>query len=555
MKKGIIGLIYLSILLLGISCFNQAERVKPILQEAKTLMEQNPDSALVVLNEISDPQKLKKALYYEFYLLQIQAKDKSYKDITPDTLIFTIRDYYHSKNDIERAALATFYCGRVRQEQENYEKALKIYLGAEKYFKQSKNVNLKGLFQASIGEVYYQQLLKDEAILRLKLAADYFHQAENHRNEIGVTRIIGNSFLMQENIDSAFVYYFKALALADKHDLKRERLSVREGLGVAYREIGKWEQSETFFREARAFSSDSLHKARLSANLAYLFELQGKNDSAIYHLQKALTCLPQEPDNYLAANIYETWSAIEEKTQDFQSALEKYKLYSDYLALIFDENRNRDVIEIKEKYNYQLIENQNKQLLIERQQALLLFLLLSLALGVFILFFYRRSIHNKRKLKEAEQKVRQMRKLARNFDDKEESFRNILIRHFDILKKTALLESYLNEDERKTGQRLLRKFNEVVYGQKKLDWDVLYHTLNKLSNGFFEQFKGKFTQLDESEFRICCLIYVEFNNTEIAIILNYSINTVQAKKSAIRKKLGIKTYGNIHDFMKTAIKK
>lgn len=553
MKKGISILIYLGFLILSISCLNQAERVVPILQKAETLVEQYPDSALVLLNGIPEAHKLKKALYYQYYLLQIQAKDKSYKDITSDTLIFNIQKYYHNKNNIEKAALASFYCGRVSQEQKNYEKALQTYLGAEKYLSNIKNENLKGLFQSSIGQVYYKQLLHEKAAVHYKLAKGYFQQAENYKNEIIVSNLIGNCLLMQEKKDSAFLYYYEALALADEHEYKSQQAKTRVGLGVAYREIGKWEQSETFFREAWPFSNDSLHMARLSANLARLFELQGKNDSAIYHLQKALSYLPQEQNNSLATNIYKTWSAIEEKAQDFQSALEKYKLYSDYLALIFDENRNRDVIEVEKKYNYQLVQNRNKQLLIERQRILLLSSGLLLVFLVFIFFIYRRSAQNKWKLKEAEQKVRQMKKLARNFDDKEESFRNILIRHFDILKKTALLESFLNEDERKTGQRLLRKFNEVVYGQKKLNWDLLYQTLNNASNGLFEQLKNRLTELDESEFRICCLIYVDFDNTDIALILNYSINTVQAKKSTIRKKLGIKTYGNIHDFMKTAI--
>jgi len=111
------------------------------------------------------------------------------------------------------------------------------------------------------------------------------------------------------------------------------------------------------------------------------------------------------------------------------------------------------------------------------------------------------------------------------------------------------LEGYLNEGEKGKGKNLLRKFNEVVYGRKDLDWDVLHKTLDNLHNGFFERLKRKFPDLDESEFRICCLTYDEFDNTEMAIILNYSINTIQTKRSSIRKKLGIRSYGDIRDFL------
>ena len=147
-----------------------------------------------------------------------------------------------------------------------------------------------------------------------------------------------------------------------------------------------------------------------------------------------------------------------------------------------------------------------------------------------------------------------MKELARNYNDNEDSFRSILLRHFDILKKTALLEGYLNEEEKGKGKKLLRKFNEVVYGSKDLEWAVLYQTLDNLHNGFFERLKREFPNLDESEFRICCLTYDEFDNTEIAIVLNYSINTIQTKKSIIRKKLGIRSYGDIRDFLLREVK-
>jgi hypothetical protein len=129
------------------------------------------------------------------------------------------------------------------------------------------------------------------------------------------------------------------------------------------------------------------------------------------------------------------------------------------------------------------------------------------------------------------------RSSAQSRDKKEISFRNTLLEHFDILKKAALLETYIKEDEKKQGAYLIRKFNEIVYGQTDLDWNLLYRTMN-----------------DIHEFRICCLSYEEFSNTEISIVLKYSINTVQAKKTSIRKKLGIKASGNLHDFLDKIIK-
>lgn len=546
----IIILTLFSLLLIS-SC--QKQKIEPILEKATAIMEQDPDSALIILSEITDAQKLKKELYFKYQLVNIQAKYKSYKDITTDTLIFTIRDYYFNKNDIAKAALATYYSGRVYQEQKEYENALLQFFDVNKYLEQSDNLNLKGLCKNAIGDIYSKQHLKEKAIIYYKQAKSDFQQAEDFKNEIITCKLIGNCLLIQEKTDSAFTYYNEALKLASKYDYNSLQASIRMNMGVAYLEIESWEKAELYFLEAIEYSKDSVNSAKLAANFARLYELQGKNDSAIVYLQKAINYLPQEQNNYVAASIYKTWSVIEENDKNYQNALYKYRLYNNHLARIITDNKNSAILEIKEKYNFQLLENQNKQLLIERQRILILSILLLLLLGVFIFFLTRRSVQNKRKLNETEQKIRQLTKLAQSFDDKEESFRNVLVRHFDILKKVALLEGYLKEHEKKTGKNLLRKFNDVVYGQKQLDWNIIYDALNNTSNGFFGKFKNKFPQLDESEFRICCLLYVNFNNTEIAILLNYSINTIQAKKSLIRKKLGIKTYGNIYDFMKAAI--
>nr|WP_321357890.1 LuxR family transcriptional regulator [uncultured Draconibacterium sp.] len=549
MKAKIFSVTFISLLFLITSCQQQSEKVEPILLRAETLVEQRPDSVLFLLEEIENPQSLKKSLLYRYLLLQIQAKDKSYKDITADTLVFDIQKYYNNEDNDKKAALASFYCGRVRQEQGRHEEALEIYLDAEKYLAQSNNSNLKGLFQSAIGSIYYRQFLKDKAIIHYKLAKNYFHQAGNYNNEISASNMIGNCLLILGKTDSAFIYYNGALALADSIKVGQLQSAARQSLGVAYRELGDYEQAIQFFRQAMTFSPDSLNGAKLAANLGRVYELQNKNDSAIYYLQKALTYLPEEQHSYLIANIYATWSKIEEKDNNYIAALDKYKLYNKFLTEIISGNKNDAIIEIEAKYNFQLIESRNKQLLIKRQRMLIYFLGGLLLCVVLILWFLRKATIRVKELREAEHKIAQMQEMVSRYNIKENSFRNILLRHFEILKKTALLESYLNENEKRKGKQWLCKFNEVVYGEKNLNWNLLYETLNNAGNGILEYLRNQLTQLDDSEFRICCLIYIGFNNTEIALILNYRLNTVEVKKSNIRKKLGIENRGNIRDFL------
>lgn len=103
-------------------------------------------------------------------------------------------------------------------------------------------------------------------------------------------------------------------------------------------------------------------------------------------------------------------------------------------------------------------------------------------------------MRRRKELLEAEQKVYQLKELARSFNEKESSFQTTLHAHFDILKKAALLEAYMKEDDRKKGAYLIRKFNEIVYGQAKPDWNILYRTMNVTADEKVRVFQRKLCQ-------------------------------------------------------------
>ena len=109
---------------------------------------------------------------------------------------------------------------------------------------------------------------------------------------------------------------------------------------------------------------------------------------------------------------------------------------------------------------------------------------------------------------------------------------------------------YLRKDEIRQGERLLSKFNDIVYKQQELDWDMLYDTMNELHYGFLDRLKELASTLDDNEFKICCLIYSDFTNQEIGIIMKFSSSTITHKRSLIRKKLGLPDYSNISEYLK-----
>lgn len=161
----------------------------------------------------------------------------------------------------------------------------------------------------------------------------------------------------------------------------------------------------------------------------------------------------------------------------------------------------------------------------------------------------------KREVNEAEKKISHLNNLALGYDEIRKTFRDTLLHHFDILKKSAVLQMYLRKDEIKQGEKLLSKFNDIVYKQQELDWDMLYDTMNELHDGFFDELKKIVPTLDDNEFKICCLIYSDFTNQEIGIIMKFSSSTITHKRSSIRRKMGLHDYSNISEYLKNLSKK
>lgn len=540
------------------SCQKNNKDTTDILTRLEQTVEQNPDSVLSILDSII-PYKLNEEDYNNFILLQIQAKDKAYQNISTDTIIYKVKNYYLSIGDMKKAALSSFYSGRVLQEQNKDSQAINEFLIAEGYAERTKDVVLKGLIQSNIGSIFLKEFLETEAIKHFFKAAKYFNIANDTRNEIITYNQIGNAYLMKSVSDSAFLYYKKGFALAEISKDSLQLANITQCIGIAYRQTGNFDLAVEYFRNAAKYIGSSDYRAKLYLNLSKTFYDRGIQDSAKFYINKSLS-IAQNDDINLLANIHKTLSQIAEKQNDYDQSLISYKEYSSYLEQIVDENKNTEILKLQRQYKYEQIQNENNLLKIKEQKLFLIFAIIIVLLGIVAVFFYKKYLDSKRnalekenKVLDAEKKIYQLIEMSNSYDDRENSIKSILFHHFDILKKAALLKQSLkNEDQHDHRLLIVRKVNEIIYGQDFFNWEIFYQDMNGIHNGRFERLKLKHI-LDETEFRICCLTYANLTCSEIGIILDLRPNTVQMKRSSIRKKLGIEAQGNIQTFIDSEI--
>ena len=180
MKIYILPILFIQILLC-ISC--GSGRNEMIFSESESLLDIYPDSALSVLGSILYPEDLNLKEYNRYILLKIQAEYKSYQDITSDSTILSVKEYYLKKKDIHNIALSSYYCGCYYNECDNKEKALENYLLALDYAEKTADLKLKGLISSSIGNVLLTQFDIESAMSFFHRSTDFYKQADDLRNE------------------------------------------------------------------------------------------------------------------------------------------------------------------------------------------------------------------------------------------------------------------------------------------------------------------------------------------------------------------------------------
>ena len=89
------------------ACHNHPQA--PMLLEVEKIIEEQPDSALSILNKIENINQLSEKDHATYCLLLTQAQDLNYITHTSDSLIKIAATYFEKSNDKQHSMLAYYY--------------------------------------------------------------------------------------------------------------------------------------------------------------------------------------------------------------------------------------------------------------------------------------------------------------------------------------------------------------------------------------------------------------------------------------------------------------
>lgn len=539
------------------------------LRVADSLIHNNPDSAVILLEELKrsmafEPQATQ--MYYQ--LLTIKAKDKAYITHTSDSLIKTVVKYYEERKDRERLPETYYYAGRVYRDLGDAPQALEYLQKAIESTKDCTDYRLISRIYSQTGTLYLYQDTYDQALEVFRKAYQYCLSDKDSIGMVYSLRDIGRTFTTLNCADSALYYYKGALKYAEQIHNNHLVGVVQAELSGLYIQLEMYPEAFTAIQCSNKYIKGH-NIAPFYAILADYYYYTNQLDSATFYYTQTASF----DDLYQKQGSYKGLGNIARKKGQYKEAMEYFDKYLIYTDSIKDITNTETIRKMQSLYNYQLKEKENSKL--QRQAAnyklwniLLIFSLLSL---VFLFIAY----HQFRKKKEQQQLVKQERikqiqkeRYAQSntyLEKNKEQIKEVEL----SLHKAEIEKDQLRQDLLKAQKSLIEKTNEQITATQRVqkqselalkhsdiykkfhfavqgsdekigndDWKELMCAVDEAYNQFTMRLLELYP-MKTIEIQVCVLIKIGLSPAQIAFI---TIRSRQAI-SSIRKRLYSKVMG------------
>lgn len=521
------------------------------LDYIETYINEYPDSALSVLQNINEDLLHGRSNRNYYNLLLAQAKDKCFIDETEDSVMLSVVNYYSKRKDKEKLFRAYYYLGRIRQNAGRYTESLMSYLDAEQLIDYSDNELQKGLLYAHFGKLYEYQMDFSGALSAYEKASYYYDRAGSLPHQYYTTLDVGHLYLRMCKYEAAEPLIKDAMEWLYQSGNFFLTGYACDLLCMLYEAIGDF-QSLTHLLDSKyaVYYSDSVNR---NLSLAYKYardnrfnRIQQTFDNAwaaavsatdtatIYHQEYIVYKLMGQDNNALAS--HEKLLAIQDSL--VRAALQQplHYIQADYF---------------KTKASYTDLKARSRYTI-----AILLISLLILII-CFIIISFKRKIENKNH--EIERYIDQVAGLKNDIDKRvaeaavmisdidrkdsdirsmEESIAELFSKQYKFLDKMCSVYYETHG---------CGKDKDAIYKQVKIEIErfstdkrflrELEGILNLHLDGVMKTLRSELPHLFEMDFRLLCFLLAGFSAKAISVFTGDSTGNIYVRKSRLKNEI------------------
>ena len=550
----------------------RTHQINASLLQIEQLMYERPDSAWKILQHMPSISQLRKEEQALHALLFTQAQYKNYIPVKSDSLLRIAEAYYRTSNDSLHKAWTLFYLAQYYRDSDEKEKALSYFQQANIASRNIENNQFKFLLNLHWAGLLTNEDAYEKGIEKYQTANRYAILLKDTLKQINLYGKWGWCCLLKEEDERADSLFNVGLTLSattkdriyDKYLLNR--------LSLTAREKKDYKRALELVNRSLSLAKDSTELYPLWNNKGEILLEMNQYDSAHFYLSKDT----RDYDPYFKATHYLNWSIYEEKIKNLPKALEYSKRYAELLDTIYQKRLESKVVNLQHKYDYSLIQSENKLLKIKRQRLYISLTAICMAvLTVAVIFFYKRR-EEKRKLAEqmrskddlmkemrlqlqektidlhaAQEKIieketaldkelSQREKMRSEYSSKEAAMRKEILRHSEIIRKMEQLNKMSQQDK-------IQSRSVVLSDEEQ---DNLAEIVNICYNNFTDRLWKKFPTLTKADISLCCLIKIGISNSNMLYLLDTNKVALKKRKNRLKHdKMGMDENDSLDEFI------
>ena len=347
------------------------------MDRAEILLEANPDSAYILLNEVKTPDRLNERQFARWCMLYCRAADKLFKDMLYTEQLDRALVWYKSHGAAEQQAWMGLYLGRSYVKDKLFIPAMMAYSDALSLAKEKHLYDVAGYICSYMADLYTYTGQRSEERRKFEEAAGFFKQTGNERSYAFALRDVAKTWAFDDSLSLALCYMLRADSVITRLQDLRGISSISNGLGNIYDLMGDVEKARAYY--SRSLSSDTMDQVPSYLALSDLYYNESLLDSARYYL--ALATGPSL-NPYTSIDCFYLGYLIEKEAGDTEKALSLLEQYQAKKDSLYDQQKQVDIIDAEKRHDVVTVVQDNKKLVAEKQFLFALAVIICLLLIV-----------------------------------------------------------------------------------------------------------------------------------------------------------------------------